>query len=158
VPVAQAVFDRVLGTRPHQKDVIRDTVVRSGDLLDVRVPGGQVTMAGVQTNVRVALQYLESWLRSTGAAAINNLMEDAATAEISRAQLWQWRKHRVRLADGTRMTGELYRSVREAELSSLTGRADGEHRYADAARLLDGLVEDDEFTEFLTLPGYEYLA
>ena len=158
VPVAQAVFDRVLGTRPHQKDVIRDAVVRSGDLLDVRVPGGQVTMAGVQTNVRVALQYLESWLRSTGAAAINNLMEDAATAEISRAQLWQWRKHRVRLADGTRMTGELYRSVREAELSSLTGRADGEHRYADAARLLDGLVEDDEFTEFLTLPGYEYLA
>jgi malate synthase len=158
VPVAQSVFDRVLGTRPHQKDVIRDVTVKGSDLLDVRVPGGQVSMAGVQTNVRVALQYLEAWLRSTGAVAINNLMEDAATAEISRAQLWQWRRHGAMLADGTRMSLDLYRTVREAELSSLTTRADAEHRYVDAARLLDGLVEDDEFTEFLTLPGYEYLA
>ena len=158
VPVAQAVFDRVLGTRPHQKDVIREVRVRGSDLLDVRVPGGQVTMAGVQTNVRVALQYLEAWMRSTGAVAINNLMEDAATAEISRAQLWQWRRHGAKLADGTRMSAELYRSVRDAELSSLTAKADGDHRYADAARLLDELVEHEVFTEFLTLPGYEYLA
>jgi malate synthase len=158
VPVAQSVFDRVLGTRPHQKDVIRDVTVKGSDLLDTRVPGGQVSMAGVQTNVRVALQYLEAWLRSTGAVAINNLMEDAATAEISRAQLWQWRRHGATLADGTRMSLDLYRTVREAELSSLTARADAGHRYVDAARLLDGLVEDDEFTEFLTLPGYEYLA
>jgi malate synthase len=158
VPVAQAVFDRVLGTRPHQKDVIREVKVRGSDLLDVRVPGGQVTMAGVQTNVRVALQYLEAWMQSTGAVAINNLMEDAATAEISRAQLWQWRRHRARLGDGTQMSADLYRAVREAELAALTGGAGGDHRYADAARLLDELVEDDEFTEFLTLPGYEYLA
>jgi malate synthase len=158
VPVAQAVFDRVLGARPHQKDVIRNVTVRGRDLLDVRVPGGQVTMAGVQTNVRVALQYLEAWLRSTGAVAINNLMEDAATAEISRAQLWQWRVHGAKLADGTRMTADLYRSVRDAELTSLRARSDGDNRYDDAARLLDGLVLEDEFTEFLTLPGYEYLA
>ena len=159
VPVAQAVFDRVLGTRSNQKDVVRgDIVVRADDLLDVRVPSGQVTMAGVQTNVRVALQYLESWLRGTGAVAINNLMEDAATAEISRAQLWQWIRHGVRLADGTRMTKELWRSVRDAELASLRAAADADHRYADAARLLDALVEAEEFTEFLTLPGYEHLT
>jgi malate synthase len=106
----------------------------------------------------VALQYLEAWMQSTGAVAINNLMEDAATAEISRAQLWQWRRHRARLGDGTQMSADLYRAVREAELAALTGGAGGDHRYADAARLLDELVEDDEFTEFLTLPGYEYLA
>jgi malate synthase len=159
VPVAQAVFDRVLGTRPNQKDVVRDDVrVRAAELLDVRVPSGQVTMAGVQTNVRVALQYLESWLRGTGAAAINNLMEDAATAEISRAQLWQWIRRGTRLADGTRMTTHVYRSVRDAELASLRSSADAENRYDDAVRLLDGLVEAEEFTEFLTLPGYEYLA
>jgi malate synthase len=159
VPVAQAVFDRVLGTRPNQKDVLRDDVtVREDDLLDVSVPGGQVTMAGVQTNVRIALQYLEAWLRGTGAAAINNLMEDAATAEISRAQLWQWLRHGVTLADGTGMTRELYRTVRDAELASLTGSSGPDNRYAEAVRLLDGLVEAEEFTEFLTLPGYEYLA
>jgi malate synthase len=159
VPVAGAVFDRVLGTRPNQKDVIRsDVTVQEGDLLDVSVPGGQVTMAGVQTNVRVALQYLEGWLRGTGAVAINNLMEDAATAEISRAQLWQWRRHGARLGDGTRMTSAVYQSVRDAELASLTASADPDHRYAEAVELLDGLVEAEEFTEFLTLPGYEYLA
>jgi malate synthase len=159
VPVAQAVFDRVLGTRPNQKDVLRDDVtVREDDLLDVSVPGGQVTMAGVQTNVRIALQYLEAWLRGTGAAAINNLMEDAATAEISRAQLWQWLRHGVTLADGTGMTRELYRTVRDAELASLTGSSGPDNRYTEAVRLLDGLVEAEEFTEFLTLPGYEYLA
>ena len=159
VPVAGAVFDRVLGTRPNQKDVIRsDVTVKESDLLDVRVPGGQVTMAGVQTNVRVALQYLEGWLRGTGAVAINNLMEDAATAEISRAQLWQWRRHGAKLADGTRMTIDLYKSVRDAEFALLTASADAENRYAEAVKLLDDLVKAEEFTEFLTLPGYEYLA
>jgi malate synthase len=159
VLVAQSVFDRVLGTRPNQKDVVReDVVVRDSDLLDTRVPSGRVTMAGVQTNVRVALQYLESWLRGTGAAAIHNLMEDAATAEISRAQLWQWRRHCVTLSDGTHMTTELYRSVRNAELASLTSAPDADNRYDEAVQLLDGLVEAEEFTEFLTLPGYEYLA
>ena len=159
VPVAQEVFDRVLGIRPNQKDVLReDVMIEGSELLDLRVPGGQVTMAGVQTNVRVALQYLEGWLRGTGAVAINNLMEDAATAEISRAQLWQWLKHGVKLADSTRMSLELYRSVRNAELTALEKYSGGENRYADAARLLDLLVENDDFTDFLTLPGYEYLT
>ena len=94
VPVAGEVFDRVLGDRPHQKDRQRDDVrVAAGDLLDVSVPGGRVTEAGVRQNVSVGLRYLDAWLGGNGAAAIDNLMEDAATAEISRSQLWQWRHH-----------------------------------------------------------------
>ena len=92
VPVAAEIFDRVLGDRPNQKDRLREEVaVGADDLLDLTVPGGAVTEAGVRANVRVALAYLDSWLRGVGAAAIDNLMEDAATAEISRSQLWLWR-------------------------------------------------------------------
>src|SRR3712207_4480574 len=91
VPVAMEVFDRVLGERPHQKDRLRPEVdVPAAQLHAIHVPGGQVTDAGLRMNVSVALQYLDAWLGGNGAAAINNLMEDAATAEISRAQLWQW--------------------------------------------------------------------
>src|SRR6476661_219314 len=91
VPVAMEVFDRVLGDRPNQKDRLReDVVVSAAELLDLRVPGGAVTEAGIRANIRVALAYLDSWLRGVGAAAIDNLMEDAATAEISRSQLWMW--------------------------------------------------------------------
>src|SRR5438552_7254763 len=101
VPVATEVFDRVLGQRPHQKNRTREDVrVEARQLVDLAIPGGQVTEAGVRNNVSVALQYLESWLRGVGAAAIYNLMEDAATAEISRSQLWQWRRNGARLADG----------------------------------------------------------
>ncbi len=157
VPVAREVFDEVLGQRPNQKDRLREDVhVDSAALIDFRVPGGQVTREGVRTNVSVALQYLEAWLRGNGAAAINNLMEDAATAEISRAQLWQWRTQRVSLADGGQMSGTLYEELRDAELERL--RAQPEHRFDDAAELLDLLVLGDEFEDFLTLPGYRYLA
>ena len=96
VPVAAEVFDRVLGDRPNQKERLREEVsVTAAQLLDLRVPGGAVTEAGVRANVRVALAYLDAWLRGDGAAAIDNLMEDAATAEISRSQLWQWRTRAV---------------------------------------------------------------
>src|SRR2546428_11867398 len=101
VPLATEVFTGVLGTTPHQKQRRRDDVrVAARDLLDIRVPDGVITEAGVRTNVRVALEYLDNWLQGTGAVAITNLMEDAATAEISRAQLWQWLRHRRRLGDG----------------------------------------------------------
>ncbi len=102
VPVAMEVFDAVLGDRPNQKDRLReDVVVSAAQLLDLGVPGGAVTEAGVRANVRVALAYLDSWLRGIGAAAIDNLMEDAATAEISRSQLWHWRTRGVVLVDGS---------------------------------------------------------
>jgi malate synthase len=147
VPVATEVFDAVLGERPNQVDRRREDVqVEMGDLLDIRVPGGEITGEGVHNNVSVGLQYLESWLRGVGAAAINNLMEDAATAEISRAQLWQWIRH-----------GKIERGqVRELEDSELAGFP-AEGRWDDARALLDQVALGEEFVEFLTLPAYDYL-
>jgi malate synthase len=157
VPVAAEVFDRILGDRPNQKDRLRpDVSVLAPELLDTRVEGGHVTEAGVSTNISVALQYLASWLAGNGAAAINNLMEDAATAEISRSQLWQWRTHGVKLDDGRAMSSDLYASVRDAELSRLAASAPG-FRWTDAASVLDDLVLSDDFAEFLTLAAYPIL-
>jgi malate synthase len=156
VPVATEVFDRVLGDRPNQKDRLREEVsVDAAQLLDLHVPGGAVTEAGVRANVRVTLAYLDSWLRGTGAAAIDNLMEDAATAEISRSQLWHWRTRGVSLADGRTFDDALYETIRDEELARLGGA--GEGRLGDAAGLLDRLVLDDEFAEFLTLRAYGML-
>jgi malate synthase len=156
VPVATEVFDRVLGDRPNQKERLREEVsVGAAQLLDLRVPGGVVTEAGVRANVRVALAYLDSWLRGVGAAAIDNLMEDAATAEISRSQLWHWRTRGVSLADGRTFDEALYAAIRDEELARLGGA--GEGRLAAAAQLLDRLVLDAAFAEFLTLRAYDAL-
>jgi malate synthase len=158
VPVAGAVFDAILGDRPNQKHRLRQEVqVSAGELLDTAVDGGLVTEAGVRTNVSVALQYLASWLAGNGAAAINNLMEDAATAEISRSQLWQWRTQHVVLDDGRPMTADLYTVIRDEELGTLRAGAPS-YRWTDAAELLDSLVLDDAFVEFLTIPAYERLT
>jgi malate synthase len=158
VPVARAVFDRVLGDAPNQIGRQRpDVRVSAAELLDVRVPGGRVTRDGVRNNVSVALQYLESWLRGSGAVGIFNLMEDTATAEIARAQLWQWIRHQVRLDGGGTVTASLYREVRDAELSALVRERQGASRYDDAAGLLDALVLSETFTDFLTIPGYRLL-
>jgi malate synthase len=147
VPVAMEVFDDVLGNRPNQVGRRRDDVtVEAGDLLDVSVPGGEVTDEGVQNNVSVGLQYLESWLRGVGAAAINNLMEDAATAEISRAQIWQWIRH-------GRIERERVRELENSELAAFPA----EGRWADARALFERVALGEEFVEFLTLPAYEYL-
>ena len=156
VPIATEVFDRVLGARPHQKERTREDVdVGAAQLLDLRVPEGSVTEAGVRADIRVALAYLDSWLRGNGAAAIDNLMEDAATAEIARSQLWFWRTRGASLDDGRVVDAALYRRVRDEELARLGGASAG--RMADAASLLDRLVLDDEFAEFLTLRAYTVL-
>ncbi len=157
VRVAREPFDRVLGKRGHQRDCLRDDVqVTARDLLSIRVPGGQITEAGLRTNISVALQYIESWLQGNGAAAINNLMEDAATAEISRAQLWQWIRHGARLDDHRTITPLLYEKIRAQEVARLTGLHAG--RYRQAAEILDRLVLSDDFYEFFTLQAYEYLV
>jgi malate synthase len=146
VPVATEVFDSVLGERPNQVERQRDDVsVEAGDLLDVRVPGGDVTEHGIRNNVGVGLQYLESWLRGVGAAALYNLMEDAATAEISRAQIWQWVKH-------GKAELEHVRGLEDAELAEV-----GEGRWDDARAVFDRVALGEDFEEFLTLPAYEYL-
>lgn len=158
VPVAGAVFDDVLGDRPNQRERLRPDVVASApDLLSVAIDGATITEAGVRLDVGVALQYLASWLDGNGAAAINNLMEDAATAEISRSQLWQWLHHAVVLADGRPMSAELYASVRSDEFSRLQS-AHPAFRWTDAAAILDALVLADGFAPFLTLVAYPQLG
>jgi malate synthase len=158
VPLATEIFDGVLGDRPNQKDRGRDDVhVTAPDLLDFAVPGGRVTENGVRLNVSVALQYLDSWLAGNGAAAINNLMEDAATAEISRSQLWQWRVGGAMLEDSRFVTGELYTAIRDEELAALGGPDGGNGHLGDAAEILDGLVLDEAFAEFLTIPAGDLL-
>jgi malate synthase len=157
VSVARSVFDSVLGSRPNQKHRLRpEARVTARDLLDVGVAGSAVTEAGVRANFSGGLAYLASWLAGNGAAAINNLMEDAATAEICRSQLWQWRVHRVPLDDGTPLTPDGYAAIRDTELDRLRA-ASPDFPWADAATLLDELVLSDNFAEFLTLGAYPLL-
>jgi malate synthase len=145
VDTATEQFDAVLGDRPNQVERQRDDVqVSATDLLDVAATPGDVTEDGVRNNVTVGIAYLESWLAGNGAAAINNLMEDAATAEISRSQIWQWKTHGTQMADGRPVTPEL---VRE-----LAGDASG-----PAYELFEATALADELPEFLTLPAYERL-
>jgi len=159
VPTAQAEFDKVLGARPNQLERLRqDVEVTALELLDVRIPGAGISWAGVRHNVSVALQYLSAWLSGTGAVAIYNLMEDAATAEISRAQLWQWLHVGATLDDGRVLDEALYRAAKAdalAEIRALPG-VDAT-RLQQATSLLDGLVLGREFFPFLTLLGYELL-
>jgi malate synthase len=162
VPTAMGEFDRVLGTRPNQLDRQRPEVnVTPAQLLDVRVPGGTVTDAGLRTNVNVGIQYVASWLRGTGAAAINNLMEDAATAEISRSQIWQWIHHGVSLAEGPRVTRELVQGIEREELEKIR-RSVGDDffakgRYDEAQKIFEEVALSEEFREFLTIPAYEHI-
>jgi malate synthase len=157
VPLATEIFDASLGSSPNQKESRREPAdTDAADLVDLRVEGGRVTEAGVRTNVGVALQYLDAWLAGNGAAAINNLMEDAATAEICRSQLWQWRTTGTALDDGRPVDEALYAEIRDAELAGLGGR--DARRLADAADLLDELVLSDDFPEFLTLRAYPVLG
>jgi malate synthase len=156
VPLATEIFDGVLGAAPNQKGRLREEVwISEAQLLDLRVPGGEVTEAGIRANIRVALAYLDSWLRGVGAAAIDNLMEDAATAEISRSQLWHWRTRDTALADGRVFDAAVYASIRDEELARLGGA--GEGRLAEAVDLLERLVLDDDFAEFLTQRAYSVL-
>jgi malate synthase len=156
VPVAREAFDARLGERTHQKEHrIDDPETPSVALTDVTVPGGAITESGLRVNVSVALQYLDNWLRGNGAAAINDLMEDVATAEISRSQLWQWRQHAVTLDTGAVVDGDLLARTSAEELAKLGGRGVG--RYGDAADVLSRLVLSDAFTDFLTLDAYNLL-
>jgi malate synthase len=153
VAVAHAEFAAVLGERPHQKERLREDVHMTAEqLLDVTIPGSTITRAGVRANIDIGLRYLQSWLAGQGAAAIHGLMEDAATAEISRAQLWQWRHLGVALSDGGVMDDALYRSLRD-ELVPELGEGGPQ-----AAELLDELVQSETFEEFLTLRAYARLG
>ncbi|MCL6627098.1 MAG: malate synthase A [Alicyclobacillus shizuokensis] len=160
VPVALEVFDRYM-PQPNQLDKKREDVqATAADLL--QVPEGTITEDGLRINVSVGLQYIAAWLGGAGAVPIFNLMEDAATAEISRAQVWQWIRHpKGVLADGRKVTIDLFRQVLAEELEKIRTTV-GERRYesgnyAEAAQLFDELTTADDFVDFLTLPGYERL-
>jgi len=161
VPVAMEVFDREMPT-PNQIHTAKQQKisVTAQDLLEV--PGGTITEAGVRTNINVGIQYVASWLSGRGAAPIYNLMEDAATAEISRAQLWQWIRHpKGVLEDGRKVTVEMYEQLKVEELEKIKqeiGEQGFENgRFDEAVQLYDKLILNDKFVDFLTLPGYEQL-
>ncbi|MBM9467913.1 malate synthase A [Nakamurella leprariae] len=163
VPVCREVFDAVLGDRPNQVERQRDDVqVTAADLLDIKSTPGAITDAGVRSNVEVALLYLESWLRGSGAVGIHNLMEDAATAEISRSQLWQWVHNGSTTDDGEVITTERVRRTITEELAAIREQV-GEAaftagRFAAAAEILQAVALDDEYVDFLTLPAYRAVS
>src|SRR5499427_8085825 len=159
VPVCREVFDGVLGDAPNQLGKLREDVqVTAAQLLDVQSTPGEITEAGLRNNVSVGLQYLASWLAGQGAVAIFNLMEDAATAEISRSQVWQWLHNDICLAEGPKVTRELVKQIIGEELAKIAqaaGDAFDSARYAEAADLFKGVALADDYAEFLTLPAYE---
>ena len=162
VEVARAEFDRILGERPNQVDRLRpDVDVRPADLIDTHVPGGTITEEGLRTNVSVGIRYVAAWLTGTGAAAIDNLMEDAATAEISRSQIWQWVRHGARMADGRAITSHMVREVVAEEMTSIESALGSESfragRYEEARELFERVALSPDFIEFLTLPAYELI-
>ena len=163
VEVATVEFDRVLGHRRNQVDRQRDDVdVDAADLLDAHSAGGEITEAGLRGDVNVGIQYISSWLRGNGAAAINNLMEDAATAEIARSQVWQWMRHRAELAEGEAVTPELVRRIEGEELEKIREEVGDEFFYSqgrpeESRELFEDVALSERFVEFLTLPAYERL-
>jgi malate synthase len=162
VPVAMEVFEQALGARPNQLERQRPEVaVTAADLLAIGTVGGQVTEAGLCTNINVGVRYIESWLRGIGAAAINNLMEDAATAEISRSQVWQWVHHGVRLVDGPTVTREFVRQLvqeERARIEERNGPGPGSSgRLGEATALFERVALSDELVEFLTWPAYDLM-
>jgi malate synthase len=126
--------------------------VSAGQLVDVKVPGGSITESGLRMNVSVGIQYIESWLRGTGAAAINNLMEDVATAEISRSQVWQWVRHSARLAEGPTVDADLVREIADEEMAKLKGG-----RFEEARKVFEQVALSKEFQPFLTLVALQHL-
>jgi malate synthase len=160
VETCREAYDKVLGDKPNQRDRTRDDVsVSAEDLLDVRSTPGDVTEGGLRGNVSVGLQYIETWLRGQGAVGINNMMEDAATAEISRSQVWQWLHNDVELADGPRVTRDLVERVIGEELAAIRDRVGNDAfeqgRWEDARALFTDLALADELADFLTIPAYE---
>ena len=154
VPTCREVFDQVLGGRPHQLDRTREDVrVRPADLLDVAATPGEVTERGLRANIEVGIQYLSVWLTGRGAVGIHHLMEDAATAEISRSQVWQWLHHGVTLADtGEPVTRELVHRLTDEVVAELPGE-ESDHRAA--TELFLQVAVADDFVDFLTVPAYE---
>ncbi|MGH2752416.1 MAG: malate synthase A [Actinomycetota bacterium] len=164
VEAAQEQFDDVLGDRPNQIDRLREEVsVEATDLLNVSATEGDITEEGLRNDCNVGIQYISSWLRGNGAAGIYNLMEDAATAEIARSQVWQWVHTGRRLAEGPAITPQLVRAIEDSELERIRTEIDDDEwfythgRPEESRRLFEQVALSDDFAEFLTLPAYDLL-
>jgi malate synthase len=162
VPVCKEVFDARLGSRPNQLDRQRDDVrVTADDLLDVKSTPGSVTEAGLRNNIAVALHYLAAWLGGNGAVAIFNLMEDAATAEISRSQIWQWINNTVTLDSGEVVTAELVHRIEDEELAHIRSTVGDEAykygQYDEARELFERVALSSDYVDFLTIPAYDLI-
>jgi malate synthase len=164
VTAAMDEFDKVLGDKPHQLDRRRDDVdVSAEQLLDVPATEGDITEQGLRGDINVGIQYISSWLRGNGAAAIDGMMEDAATAEIARAQVWQWVHHGARLDDGRPITAELVRELETAELEGIREQIGDDDWFENEGRpdlsreIFEEVALAQDFVEFLTLPAGERL-
>ena len=159
VQVAMDIFNEYM-PKANQIEVKREDVIADAKAL-IEIPEGTITEAGVRKNINVGILYIESWLRGNGAAAIYNLMEDAATAEISRTQLWQWIKHNATLDDGRVITYDLYQELLPEELKKIKEYVGEESfksgRFELAIELFDQLISEDTLEEFLTLNAYQHL-
>ncbi|MGK0387679.1 MAG: malate synthase, partial [Maribacter sp.] len=159
VKVAMDIFNEHMPTPNQISNKREDVKISAQDL--VEVPQGTITEKGLRLNINVGILYIESWLRGNGAAAIYNLMEDAATAEISRTQVWQWLKRNSKMEDGRAITLELYEAFLLDEMKKIEEMVGKERfqkgRFQDAKNLFDLLVKQDDFIEFLTLPAYEMI-
>ena len=161
IPIAMEVFDRMM-PQDNQRDNLREEVsVSAADLL--AIPEGTITEAGIRNNINVSIQYMAAWLAGNGCVPINNLMEDAATAEICRTQIWQWAHHdNVKRDDGQEVTMDMIKQMFPEEMDAIKTQV-GEAvfsagKYEQSAKLLLDLIVDENFVEFLTLPAYEQLA
>ena len=162
VEVAMDEFDAVLGERPNQLDKLRTEVAAmAGDLINTEIPNGAITLRGIRTNVNIGILYIASWLCGNGAAALYNLMEDAATAEISRSQIWQWVQNGSVTVTGEVITSDLVRAIVDEEMDSIAEMvgvdALEQGRYAEARIIFEQVTLDTNFVEFLTLPAYAAL-
>ena len=162
VEIAMEEFNKVLQEKPNQIDRLRDDVsVSAEDLLSIDKTGGAITLAGLKINVEIGLRYIASWLAGTGAAAINNLMEDAATAEISRAQVWQWVQHGKKLDTGETVTSDLVKSIIDEEIAAIEEEMGAEEfskfPFDQARKVFEEVALADDFVDFLTLPAYEII-
>ena len=156
VPIAKEIFDKAM-PEPHQIARKRqDVAIAADDLL--RFPRGTIPEAGLRQNLNVGLGYLEAWLRGNGCVPLYNLMEDAATAEISRAQLWQWVRHGAQLEDGRAIDLALCNAILDEELAKLKAKAGEGSRYDDAAAIFRDLIGAPRFPEWLTIPAYEKIV
>ncbi|MBL7543762.1 MAG: malate synthase A [Bdellovibrionaceae bacterium] len=157
IPIARSEFDAVLPNQDNQKQKKLNIQILPENILNTQVPHGQITENGIRTNINVSLLYLDRWLSGVGAAALYNLMEDAATAEISRSELWQWLKFAVALPDGQNFNAGIYQNLKAQELEKIKSQFKTQH-LDRASEILDQLVLAPEFTEFLTTHCYKFLT